>query len=64
MNKNGLKDKYLLAVQTVALEKATEKEVITNSVDCPFDGAMYEKEIEQLMKGETLKEGNTVFVDD
>ncbi len=55
MNKNGLKDKYLLAVQTVALEKATEKEVITNSVDCPFDGAMYEKEIEQLMKGETLK---------
>ena len=41
--KDNLKDKYLLAIQTVPESLNPPEEIISNSVNSPFDSGVYEK---------------------
>lgn len=41
--KDNLKDKYLLAIQTIPEFLNPPEEVISNSVNSPFDSSVYEK---------------------
>lgn len=41
MIRNNLKDKYLLAIQTVPESLNPQEEIIANSVESPFDGKVY-----------------------